>query len=159
MPEPVRPSVSSLLGDLLADGSGLRRFVSGLTQVGAGSVAGTASCSIRLAVPGGWDMSAHSDHRAEVCAHAEWQLGEGPGDLAMVLGAPPPAGPGGTPERADVERAVGVLVGLHGGSTKDARAELRERAATAGGSLRAVALAVVDDAAAGPPPEDATPRW
>lgn len=240
MPEPARPSVSSLLGDLLAERSGLQEFLSGLTAIGADSVSGPTSCSIRLARPSDRDLSAHSDHLAEVCAHAEWPHGEGPGDLAMVLGGAvliddqsleerwsgyrasalaqgvvssmsvpltsagerlgvvtlyavrhsdldasgveelwrfaesagdalgfvgllAPAGE--VPEavvregtaRAAVERAVGVLVGLHEGSAESARADLRARAALASGSLHAVALAVIDDAVAESPPDDATP--
>lgn len=231
--------VSSLLGDLLAERRGLREFLAGLTALGAGSVSGSTSCSIRLARPRGREIRAHTDHRAEVCAHAEWQHGEGPGDLAMVLGGAvlvddqslderwadyrasalaegvvssmsvpltsagrqlgvvtlyavehrdpdargleelrrfadtagdalgfvgllAPAGlPGATDVRpgtgqATVERAVGVLVGLRGESTASARAELRARAALASGSVHAVAVGVIEDAAAGPPPDDAT---
>ena len=77
---------------------------------------------------------------------------------------PGPA-PGSSPlesasaRRADVERAVGILMVTEACGSTIALIILRERAGVAGLSIRAFAVAVIVATAVGPPPADATPLW
>gem|GEM_PF-5455433 len=76
-------------------------------------------------------------------------------------GAPPGSSPleSASARRADVERAVGVLMVTENCGATVALVLLHERAAVARSTLARFALAVVVATAAGPPPGDATPTW
>lgn len=77
----------------------------------------------------------------------------------------PGTAPGSSPlesasaRRADVERAVGILMVTEACGGPVALMILRERAHLARLSIAELAVATILAAGAGPPPDDATPRW
>lgn len=81
--------------------------------------------------------------------------------MAPRPGAPPGSSPleSASARRADVERAVGILMVTEQCGATVALVILHERADVARMTPSGFALAVVVATGAGPPPGDATPTW
>jgi hypothetical protein len=81
--------------------------------------------------------------------------------MTVRLGGPPGPSPleSASARRADVERAVGLVMATERCGAGLALDILHQRADLAQQSTSAFAFAVVAAAGVGPPPSDATPRW